>query len=105
MAPGGARARGPAASTAIAKAIAKEHGLQQGEVAKSISSLAEIGAKELTSTGKFTFPGLFMLKRVLKLATKACEKKIFGRMRSIKAKPLKIIVKAYPLSGLKKRLR
>ena len=82
--------------------MTREHGLQQGEVAKSISSLAEIGARELTSTGKFTFPGLFMLKRVLKLATKAYEKKIFGRMCSIKAKPVKIIVKAYPLSGLKK---
>ena len=88
--------------SAIAKAIAEEHEIKQGVAAKIISSLAEIGTKEVTSTGKFTFPGLVMVKTRVKPATKACKKEIFGKMCDVKARPARTIVKAYPVSAMKK---
>ena len=90
--------------SAMAKAIAEEHEIKQGVAAKIISSLAEIGTKEVTSTGKFTFPGLVMVKTRVKPATKACKKEMFGKMCDVKARPARTIVKAYPVSALKKSI-
>ena len=87
---------------AIAKAIAEEHEIKQGAAAKIISSLAEIGSKEVTSTGKFVFPGLVMIKTRVKPATKACKKEVFGKMCDVKAKPARTVVKAFPVAALKK---
>ena len=88
--------------SALAKSIAEEHEIKQGAAAKIISSLAEIGSKEVTSTGKFVFPGLVMIKTRVKPATKACKKEIFGKMCDVKAKPARTVVKAFPVSALKK---
>merc|ERR1712187_518844 len=88
--------------SAMAKAIAEEHEIKQGVAAKIISSLAEIGTKEVTSTGKFVFPGFVMVKTRVKPATKACKKEIFGKMCDVKVKPARTIVKAFPVSALKK---
>ena len=90
--------------SAMAKAIAEEHEIKQGVAAKIISSLAEIGTKEVASTGKFTFPGLVMVKTRVKPATKACKKEMFGKMCDVKARPARTIVKAYPVSALKKSI-
>merc|ERR1711912_26627 len=88
--------------SAMAKAIAEEHEIKTAAAAKIINSLAEIGTKEVTSTGKFTFPGLVMIKTRVKPATKACKKEIFGKMCTIKAKPAKTVVKAFAVAALKK---
>merc|ERR1712050_487510 len=90
--------------SAIAKAMGEEHEIKAGVAAKIISSLAEIGTKEVTTTGKFTFPGLVMVKTRVKPATKACEKEIFGKMCDVKARPARTIVKATPVSALKKSI-
>ena len=87
---------------ALAKAIAEEYEIKQGVAAKIISSLAEIGTKEVSSAGKFTFPGFVTVKTRVKPATKACKKEIFGKMCDVKARPARTIVKAYPVSALKK---
>merc|ERR1712151_134222 len=87
---------------ALAKAIAEEHEIKATAAAKIISSLAEIGTKEVTTTGKFVIPGLVMVKTRVKKATKACKKEIFGKMCDVKAKPAKTVVKAFPVSALKK---
>merc|ERR1711948_28083 len=87
---------------AIAKAIAEEHEIKASVASKIINSLAEIGTKEVTSTGKFVFPGLVMVKTRVKPATKACKKEIFGKMCDVKARPARTIVKAFPVSALKK---
>merc|ERR1711939_464068 len=86
----------------IAKSIAEEFELKQNVAGKIISSLAEIAAKEVKTTGKFTFPGLCMVKTRKKPATKAGEREIFGKVVMVKAKPARTIVKAYPVSALKK---
>merc|ERR1719242_1386361 len=88
--------------TAIAESIAeKVEGLKKSQCAKLLNALAEIGADGLKG-GKFTLPGLCMIKLRKKPATKACQKEIFGKMQVIKAKPAKTVVKCFPVGALKK---
>merc|ERR1712066_1066769 len=86
---------------AIAKAIAEEYELKQTVASQIINSLAELGTKEVSTNGIFTFPGLCRIKTRVKPATKACKKEIFGEMRMVKAKPARTIVKAFPVAALK----
>merc|ERR1711977_742207 len=88
--------------SAIAKSIAEEYELKQNVAAKMISSLGELAAKEVKANGKFTFPGLCMVKTRVKPATKAGEREVFGKVVMVKAKPARTIVKAYPVAALKK---
>ena len=88
--------------TAIAEAMSeKVEGIKKSQCNKLLSALAEIGAEGLKN-GKFTLPGLCMIKLRKKPATKACEREVFGEMRKIKAKPARTVVKAFPVSALKK---
>merc|ERR1712048_348131 len=87
---------------AIAKAIAEEHEMKASVVTGIMNSLAEIGTKEVSSTGRFVFPGLVMIKTRVKPATKACKKEVFGKMCDVKARPARTVVKAFPVSALKK---
>ena len=91
---------------ALANAIAEKHEIKLGVAAMIISKFAEVGFKEVTSTGKFIFPALFTIKTRVKPARKACKKEIFGKMCDLEAKPAKTIVKATParalISALKK---
>merc|ERR1712032_1500315 len=87
---------------ALAAQLAETHELKKAVAAKIIADLAEIGSKEVTSTGKFVIPGLVMIKTRKKPATKACKREIFGKMQTVKAKPARTIVKAYPVAALKK---
>merc|ERR1712151_1331886 len=89
---------------AIAEALANECELKKSVCAKLIGSLAEIATTEVSKTGIFSIPGLFKLKTRMKPATKAGKKEIFGKMMMVKAKPAKKIVKAFPLSALKKSI-
>merc|ERR1711879_78783 len=88
--------------SAMAKSIAEEYEIKQNVAGKMISSLAELAAKEVKANGKFTFPGLCMVKTRVKPATKAGEREIFGKVVAVKAKPARTIVKAYPVAALKK---
>merc|ERR1712232_645875 len=88
--------------SAIAKSIAEEFELKTTMGGKIISSLAETAAEEVKSNGKFTFPGLCMVKTRVKPATKAGEREVFGKVVMVKAKPARTIVKAYPVAALKK---
>ena len=88
--------------TAIAQQLADTAEIKRRVVTKIMDDLAEIGAKEVSTTGKFTIPGLVMIKTRKKPATKACTKEIFGKMQTIKAKPAKTVVKAFAVAALKK---
>merc|ERR1712039_272253 len=87
--------------SAIAAAIAEDVELKPAQVSKILASLAEMATKEVTTTGKFTFPGLVMIKTRKKPATKACKKEIFGKMCTVKARPARTVVKAFPVAALK----
>merc|ERR1712139_694792 len=84
----------------IADALASATGHKKSECSKILDALAEVGASEVKK-GKFTIPGLCMIKTKTKAATKAGTKLIFGKMQKVKAKPARTIVKAYCVKALK----
>ena len=85
----------------IAEAVAAETELKKSEVTKVLNSLANVAAAEVKK-GKFTIPGVCMIKTRLKPATKAGKREMFGKMCVVKAKPAKTVVKAFAVSALKK---
>merc|ERR1712066_1186307 len=80
---------------ALAQAVADETEMKRSEVTKIIDSLASVATKEVKKNGKFTVPGLCMIKTRVKPATKAGKREMFGKVVFVKAKPAKTIVKAY----------
>merc|ERR1719422_1212400 len=77
----------------------------KGSVAKQLlENLATVATKEVKGTGKFTIPGLCMLKLKNKPATKAGKKEVFGKAVMVKAKPASKVVKAYCVAALKKSI-
>mmetsp|Transcript_47732 Transcript_47732/g.153647 ORF Transcript_47732/g.153647 Transcript_47732/m.153647 type:complete len:108 (-) Transcript_47732:187-510(-) len=87
---------------ALAEALSTATELKKSECMKIITSLAEVVTAEVQKMGKVTLPGICMVKTRLKPATKAGKREIFGKVVMVKAKPAKTIVKAYPVSALKK---
>merc|ERR1712190_368151 len=87
---------------ALVKAIAGEFEIKAKQASKVINSLAGIATKEMSTIGQFTFPGLCRIKSRVKPATKATEKKMFGKTVLVKARPAKTVVKAFPVAALKK---
>merc|ERR1712186_253483 len=69
-----------------------------------LENLATVATKEVKGTGKFTIPGLCMLKMKTKPATKAGKKMAFGKEVVVKAKPASTVVKAYCVAALKKSM-
>merc|ERR1719510_1248979 len=88
----------------MAKTVAEECEISNVVAGKIIDSLAGLATAEVKKVGKFTFPGLCMIKTRYKPATKAVKKEVFGEMRLLKARPARTIVKAYPVSALKKSI-
>lgn len=98
----GMKAAGPMTKSAITEALATATELKKSECSKVLDSLAAVAAKEVKKTGKFTLPGLAMIKTRVKPATKAGKKEVFGKVIMVKAKPAKTVVKAYCTAALKK---
>merc|ERR1712146_770767 len=100
------KAKGVKAMTkgAIADAIATECEVKKKTVATMLDSLASVASTQVKSVGKFTIPGLCMLKTRKKPATKAGKSEVFGKVMMVKAKPAKTIVKAYCVAALKKSI-
>merc|ERR1711878_144771 len=99
----GAKAAAPAMSKgAIAQAVADQCEMKKTEISKVLDSLAGVATAEVKKNGKFTVPGLCLIKTRTKPATKAGKREIFGKTVVVKAKPAKTIVKAFPVSALKK---
>merc|ERR1712050_405563 len=85
----------------IAEALATACEVKKSVASKAIDTLATLATGEVKKTGKFTIPGLCMLKTQTKPATKAGKKEIFGKVVMVKAKPARKIVKALPVKALK----
>merc|ERR1712110_1311008 len=92
----------PMTKGGLAEALAAESGLKKSECGKLVGSLGCIAAKELKGAGKFTFPGVCMVKTRRKAATPAGKREIFGKVVMVKAKPAKTVVKAFTVAALKK---
>merc|ERR1711972_1040825 len=92
----------PMTKGGLAEALATESGLKKSECGKVIDSLGGIAGKELKGAGKFTIPGVCMVKTRKKAATPAGKREIFGKVVVVKAKPAKTVVKGYAVAALKK---
>merc|ERR1712217_853221 len=92
----------PLTKVGLAEALAADLGLKKSECGKLIDSLGGIAAKELKGVGKFTIPGVCMVKTRKKPATKAGKREVFGKVVMVKAKPAKTVVKAFPAAAVKK---
>merc|ERR1712165_609706 len=80
------------------------HRIESADCKKVLASLAAVATKEVKSTGKFTVPGLAMLKLKTKPATKAGKREMFGKVVVVKAKPAKKVVKCFAVAALKKSI-
>merc|ERR1719182_994412 len=86
----------------IAEAVAAKTGLEKSAVNGAIDELVTLATAEVKKTGKFTIPGLVMLKTRIRPARKAGTAQAFGKTIKVKARAAKTIVKAYCVSALKK---
>merc|ERR1719152_1013932 len=86
----------------IADALAAASEVKKSECSKIVDTLAEMGAQQVKPVGKFVIPGLVMIKTRKKAATKAGKRLMFGKEVVVAAKPAKTVVKAFPVSALKK---
>merc|ERR1712054_584096 len=75
--------------------------LKKGECSKMLDEFAALATAEVKKTGKFTIPGLCMLKTRVKPARKAGTAQAFGKTIKVKARAAKTIVKAFCTSALK----
>merc|ERR1712161_135714 len=87
--------------TELVAALETKSAVKKSAVKKVLESLAEVAAKEVKK-GKFTIPGVVMVKTRQKAATKAGKREVFGKVIFCKAKPAKTILKAFPVAALKK---
>merc|ERR1711862_1008367 len=87
--------------TGIADALATKSGLKKSEVSKVLDHFTDLATAEVKKTGKFTLPGLCMLKTRIRPARKADTAQAFGKTIKVKARASKKIVKAYCVSALK----
>merc|ERR1711907_684451 len=100
-----ARAAGVALGKgAIADALATACEMKKMECSKIVDALADVGASQVKSVGKFVLPGLIMIKTRKKPATKAGKRLMFGKEVTVAAKPAKTVVKAFPVAALKKSI-
>merc|ERR1719265_1225504 len=90
--------------SAIADALGTACEKKRSEVSKALEALADLAAKEVKGTGKFTIPGVCIIKTRVKPARKAGKRMAFGKEVMVKAQPAKTVVKAFPVSALKKSI-
>merc|ERR1719214_99689 len=85
----------------IADALATACEKKRSEMSKALDALAELAEKETKSTGKFTIPGICMIKTRHKPARKAGKRMAFGKEVKVKAKAAPTVVKAFAVKALK----
>merc|ERR1740115_201695 len=88
----------------IADALATASEMKKSDCSKIVDALAEMAASQVKSVGKFVIPGLVMIKTRKKPATTAGKRLMFGKEVVVAAKPAKTVVKAFPVSALKKSI-
>merc|ERR1711904_85293 len=96
----GAKAVTAMPKSGIYDAIASKTGLQKKEVSGVMGELVALATAEVKKTGKFTLPGLCMLKTRIRPARKAGTTAAFGKTIKVKARPAQKIVKAYCVAAL-----
>merc|ERR1712088_1169193 len=90
--------------SAIVAELATATELKGSAVKKVLDSLTAVATTEVKKSGKFTIPGLAMIKTRMKPAAKAGKREVFGKVVMVKAKPATKIVKAFCVAALKKSI-
>ena len=85
----------------IAKAIEGKSGVKGKDVKAVMAALEGIIPGALKASGKFTIPGVTMIKLRKKPATPAGKRMAFGKEIKVKAKPARTIVKCFTAKSLK----
>jgi len=85
----------------IAEALASGCEIKKSVCSKALDVLASVATQEVKKTGKFTIPGLCMLKTKIRAARKAGTTTAFGKTIKVSARPATKIVKAYCVKALK----
>merc|ERR1719324_1770612 len=86
---------------AVTAEVAAAAGLKPAEVKEVLSALSDIGVKEMKKVGKFTIPGLAMIKMKMKPATPAGKRSMFGKVVEIKAMKASKRVKVFAVKSFK----
>ena len=89
------------AKSEIFNAIESSSGVKRKTVKAVFEKLGTLIPTALKTTGKFTIPGITMIKLRKKPATKAGKRMAFGKEVFVKAKPAKTLVKCYTVKALK----
>merc|ERR550537_1070830 len=90
--------------TALAAAVAEKCEMKKSDASNVLSVLSELVTAEVSNTGKFTLPGVCMIKTRVKPATKAGKRMAFGKEYVVKAKPARTVVKCFPVKALKESI-
>merc|ERR1712072_576491 len=85
----------------ITSALVDKTGLDKKSVKGLVENFVQLATAEVKKTGKFTIPGLCMLKTRIRPARKAGTASAFGKTIQVKARPATKIVKAYCVKALK----
>merc|ERR1712241_410319 len=94
----------PKAKAGLVNAMIEGTEIEGSACKQLLDNLAAVATKEVKGVGKFTIPGLCMLKLKNKPATKAGKKEVFGKVVMVKAKPASKVVRAYCVAALKKSI-
>merc|ERR1719236_137672 len=84
----------------IANALATATDMKKADCSKVLAALTDLAFTEVKK-GKFTIPGLVMIKTRNKPARPASKKMMFGKMVQVKAQKAKTVVKAFCVKALK----
>merc|ERR1711990_251341 len=83
------------------KVIKASSGIKKRDVKTVFGALESLIPAQLKASGKFTIPGITMIKLKKKPATKAGKRLAFGKEVFVKAKPARTLVKCYTVKALK----
>merc|ERR1712232_447467 len=89
----------------IYASLAEQNEMKPKQCAGIMDSLAALATAEVKKTGKFVIPGLCQIKTRHKPATKAGTRMAFGQEMTVKAKPARTIVKAFPVAAIKAQFK
>merc|ERR1711977_558616 len=86
---------------AMAVVVAEKAGLQTKQVKVVLSAIGDLGVTELKKSGKFTIPGLAIIKLKQKPATPAGTRSMFGKVVKVKAMKASKRVKVFAAKSFK----
>merc|ERR1719387_1017163 len=88
----------------MVEALAAKSDLDKKTISGLLDAFVDLATAEAKKTGKFTIPGLVMLKTRIRPARKAGTSMAFGKKIKVKARKACKIVKAFCTSALKQSI-